>query len=257
MGARPRLDRQGILRVPLTISPTEDQVFSALQAFLASILPAGTETDQTQINRVAEPVDRDYVLMTPGRMIRLGTNTVSPQDVAFTASVSGIVMTVSAMIVGTIVLGATLLGDDLTGAPTIDSQVSGTTGGVGVYHLSSDQGTLTSQTLASGVNLTIQEVEFSIQLDVHGPSSADNSQLISTLLRDTYATEFFFGTAASPLYTEDPRQAPFVNEQNQYENRWVVEVKLQVDQTVGVPQQFADTVAVVLVSVDAPPYPSP
>jgi hypothetical protein len=47
-----------------------------------------------------------------------------------------------------------------------------------------------------------------------------------------------------PLYADDPRYMPFVNENQQYEWRWVLEACFQVNQTVVVPKQYADAVDV-------------
>lgn len=94
-------------------------------------------------------------------------------------------------------------------------------------------------------------IDFVVQLDVHGPDSGDNAQIISTLLRDEYGVTAFEGTGVTPLYTEDPRQLPFQNAEQQYEDRWVVEASLQVNEVVTVPQQYADALDVVLISVDA------
>ena len=47
-----------------------------------------------------------------------------------------------------------------------------------------------------------------------------------------------------------------INDQQQYEWRWVVEAMLQANQVVSVPQQFADQVTVEIISVDASYPPS-
>ena len=54
-----------------------------------------------------------------------------------------------------------------------------------------------------------------------------------------------------PLYHSQPQQRPFINEGNQYEWRWVVEITMQVNQIVTVPMEFADTLDVDPVSVEA------
>ena len=45
-------------------------------------------------------------------------------------------------------------------------------------------------------------------------------------------TELFeaAGAVATPLYTEDPRQMPFINGEQQYESRWVVSAVLELDE---------------------------
>ena len=98
------------------------------------------------------------------------------------------------------------------------------------------------------------------QCDVHGLNSADNAQVISTLFRDSYAVDQFAGSGfgdITPLHADDPRQVPFINDQQQWENRWVVEALVQANQVVTLPQQFAGAVTVTLLSVDATYPPSP
>ena len=85
-----------------------------------------------------------------------------------------------------------------------------------------------------------------IQIDVHGPNSADNVQKIATLWRDFAACDFFTtsGFDGQPLYTSDPRQVPFINAEEQYELRWMLDAYLEANIIVGVNQPFADTLYV-------------
>lgn len=65
-----------------TLSPTEDDVFEALGNFLQDILPPSATSPAVvkfevvvgQENRVPEPTQQNYVVMTPLRMPRLSTN---------------------------------------------------------------------------------------------------------------------------------------------------------------------------------------
>ncbi len=96
-----------------------------------------------------------------------------------------------------------------------------------------------------------QPTQADIQLDVHGPASADNAQIISTLFRDAIAADMLAPNVA-PLFCADPKQVPFTNSEDQYEERWVVELSLQVNPVVsGMPQQSANTVEVDLINVEA------
>lgn len=83
-----------------------------------------------------------------------------------------------------------------------------------------------------------------IQCDVHGPLGADIAWMIVTLLRSGFGCDFFtagpMGGRIQPLYVDDPKQVPFINASQQYEDRWAVDVQLQVNPTVQVPQQYAD-----------------
>lgn len=100
----------------------------------------------------------------------------------------------------------------------------------------------------------MQPTEVAIQLDVHGPNSTDNCQIISTLFRDGYGYDFFAQQPAdmAPLYTDDGRQMPFINGENQYEDRWVMNVYMQANIAVSTGQQFADILTLEgVIDVDA------
>lgn len=91
--------------------------------------------------------------------------------------------------------------------------------------------------------------QFSFQLDVHGPNSALASTAVMMTWRDSYAVDFMKPLMA-PLGCTDANQLPFVNGENQYEDRWVMTVGLQVNPTLSTPQQFAITLTPQLIEVD-------
>lgn len=103
-----------------------------------------------------------------------------------------------------------------------------------------------------GSTSALQAMRMTIQLDVHGPAGADNATLITTLWRDEYASIFLAAQNAgmAPLYTSDPQQLPFVNGEQQWEDRWTFDLALQVNAVVTTTQEFADTATVGLVNVD-------
>jgi hypothetical protein len=102
------------------------------------------------------------------------------------------------------------------------------------------------------VQNTQQSTQVTVQLDIYGPSSADNAQIITTLFRDTVTCDAFAATglAVQPLYTGEPHEAPFVNGEMQYEYRWVVDVVLQANPIVTTAQDFADHLKAGLINVD-------
>lgn len=105
-----------------------------------------------------------------------------------------------------------------------------------------------------GTRDSLAPTEVTVQLDVHGPASADNAQMISTLFRDEYAMIEFARLPydVQPLYAEDPRQMPFENAEQQTEWRWTVDVVLQANPVVTTPQDFADVVVVTPIESDTP-----
>ncbi|AOK04078.1 hypothetical protein WK25_06100 [Burkholderia latens] len=175
--------------MPVTISITESQVFTALRTFLLGILPAGVEVVKAQDNGVGEPVGPDFVVVNSIASPRLATN--------------------------------------------VDSYT--------------DTGT------NPGTRNSMQAIEARLQLDVHGPNSGDNAAIISTLFRDEYACIQFatVNPDIQPLYCEIPRQMPFINAQNNCEQRWIIELAIEYNPITQTPQDFADEVIPEIVSVDA------
>lgn len=102
------------------------------------------------------------------------------------------------------------------------------------------------------VKMSLQPTRLDVQLDVHGPNSLANVQTISTLFRDEYSTSYFdAGTAAvQALYASDPRQLRFDNAENQSENRWMIDLSLQINPTVTVPQRFSKMVTPTTINVE-------
>lgn len=235
----------------LTVSPTQSEIQTALRSFLVSILPSSVPVVQGQGNRVPQVRAPDFVVFTDIRRERLSTNVSEFADCSFTASIAGTLMNVTALEFGTIEIGDQLFGTGLVaGTTTVIDVVSGS-GGVGSYTVSPGQA-VPSQGMACGVQQITQPGEIVFQVDVYGPNSADNAQVVTTLFRDAYATQFFEAASpeVSPLHADDPRQVPFLDENDQIETRWIVEARLQANQSLKIAQQFADTLSVETVSVD-------
>lgn len=98
--------------------------------------------------------------------------------------------------------------------------------------------------------------EYSIQFDCYGPNASDYANTLVAMWRDEYACDFLAPTGA-PLYSGDPIQAPLVNGEENYEQRFTFTALLQFNPVVTVPQQSATALAVELVSVDAEFPPTP
>jgi hypothetical protein len=241
------------------VAPTSSNVQTALRAFLLSALPqfSAGQIVAGQANRVAEPQFSDFVVFWPLRRDRIETNVDSYADVAFTASIAGTTMTVSALRLGTIGSGATLFGTGVAVNSTITNQLTGTPGGTGTYLVAPSQ-TSPSQTMSCGAESFLQPVDAVFQLDVHGPGSSDNAQIITTLFRDQFGVDAFAAAldgggnpivGVTPLHADDPKQIPFINAEQQWETRWVVEAHMQANQAVLLPLQFADAANVSLIEI--------
>ncbi len=229
------------------ISLTQSMALMALGNVLTLALPSSVEIIQAQDNRVAEPTKPDFIVMTPLMRTRLATNVDCYQDCAFTGSIATEVLTVSEMMLGTIqpLLSPALFGPGIAAGTMITAQTGGTPGGAGAYTVSVSQ-TLTSRPLAAGVLGMMQPTQLTVQCDVHGPASADNVQIVSTIMRSAYGSDLFqaqnLGVAL--LFASDPRQAAFWDAESQMEKTWNIDINLQVNPVVSVAQQFFDTIAI-------------
>ena len=250
----------------VTLSITESMILQALGDFLTAILPAGFIVVQGQDNRVAEPVTKDspeltdFAVMWPIYRSRLETNTDSYSDITLPgASILATVMTVPTIDVdgvpvadGVLFAGQSIYGVGLTSGTSIVAQLTGAAGGPGTYTVAPSQ-TIGPLALACGLAEHMSPMMITIQVDVHGPNSTDNTQRIVTLFRDAFACDFFTdgGYPVQPLYIDNGDQIPFVNGENQYEDRWVLQARLQANPVVSTPQQFADTLTVGIKEIDA------
>jgi hypothetical protein len=244
--------------VPPLIVPTQSDAQTSLRAFLLDVMPVGTAVVLGQPNRVPEPAGSAFVVMTPILIKRLGTNRGTGFDVKFTGSVTGNVLTVTAVQHGAIILNSLLYGVGLENLNVrITSQLTGVPGGIGTYQLGTAPN-LSSETLASGYWQYLQPAELTVQMDFHAAdmTAGDMAMAASTLFRSEYATRFFanLGPDVTPLYADDPAQRPFLNDQQQIEWRWVLDARMQVNDIAQIGQQFADAVVIRRVMVDAP-YP--
>jgi len=236
----------------VAVSPNQDDMFAALATFLGEFMPADCPVVRGQINRVPEPGARDFVVMWLLRAPRLTTNIDSYEDVAFTASIAGTVMTVTSLEIGTIEVGALLYGTGVNGSTTIGEQLSGTLGGIGTYAVGPSQNAA-SQPMAAGGTVMMQPTDVVFQIECHGEGGANNAQVISTMMRDAVGVARFneLNPNLTPLYADDPRQVPFINENQQYEDRWIVEAHIQANQSVRfIPTQFADAATIELIEVE-------
>lgn len=114
--------------------------------------------------------------------------------------------------------------------------------------------TFVSWDQAEGGDPTTQDnteaLRIDMQLDFHGADSTDNAQVFATLFRSAYACAALSGTGIQPNYCSDGQQAPFINGEQQYEDRWTLSAVFDANITVTTTQQFANTVTIGLIEVD-------
>lgn len=95
--------------------------------------------------------------------------------------------------------------------------------------------------------------QMTFQIDCYGVGSSDLSETLNVLFRDPFAVDKFAaeGFEIAPLYAGDVMQAPFVNDADQYEDRYTFTVELQINSQVTVPQDSCNILGIDLISVDA------
>jgi hypothetical protein len=104
-----------------------------------------------------------------------------------------------------------------------------------------------------GLNPTTLEIEqgteLRLQLDLYGAGSGDWGVMLETLLRDETACVALAPTC-QPLYSSDATLVPLDDDEQQYEQRWMIEAVLQYNPVTTTPMQFANTLEVTLINVD-------
>lgn len=229
--------------------PGETVCLEAVVQFMAAIL-AGVPAYKTQLNRVPEPSDPNFAMLTPTLRRRLSTNVDTYDDCQFAGSIAGTTMTVTSVAFGLVTIGRTVFGVGVSDNTTIVSGPSG--GGPGSYQVSPTQ-TVAARTLAAGIENIKQPIELSMQVDFYGTAASDNAQTFSTIFRDEYGVSIFDALpgGVSPLFTDEPQNAVFLSEAQQYQDRWTLKAMMQVDSVVSVPKQFADQITIDRIPVDA------
>jgi hypothetical protein len=210
-----------------------------------------------QQNRTAEPNNPYFAVFTPISFDRLATNLDSSADCKLVGSIAGNVLTADLVDTGSISSGATLFGIGVAYGTTVIQQLTGEPGEAGTYQVSPSQ-TVSQQTISAGGKIMTQEAEVTVQIDFHSPDTlaGDFAQTVSTALRDEYGVDFFANLPAplnvvSPFYADNPAQRPFVDAEDQYEWRWSLDAKFQVDQAVSIPLEYADAATVIVKDVSA------
>lgn len=240
---------------PAIVDVTEAMIRATLRSALLLICPTGTDIIRAQVNRVPEPKQQDFIVITSLWRRRLATNYDVTEDViaAATVDIAGNMNVTTVQ--GVLLLGAAVIWPGIVPGTVITGQLTGLPGAAGLYSVSPAPGAAIGPgPVYAGLLHASASTEVVFQLDIHGPQSPESAQMIATLLRDEWATDYFKTAfperTVQPLYVDDPRQTAFVDAEAQYEDRWTVDVHLQANPTISVLQQFAATVQVGLVPVD-------
>ncbi len=239
-----------------TLNYSETQIFAALRAALSGFGMVQSDGQSAipivkgQVNRAPEPNGQDFLVFWPLSRERLAMNIDSWIDASFTGSIATNVLTVTQISSGNLAPNQTLYGVGVTAGCQILTQLSGPVGGIGTYSVSSTSDR-SSQLFYNGTKTLLQKIAMTVQCDIHGPTSGDNAQRLSTIWRDQSGIDAFVGTPLVPLYCSDPSQVPFDNGEQQYEERYIVDLTFEADLDITLTQQFADQLYANLTSVDA------
>lgn len=86
-----------------------------------------------------------------------------------------------------------------------------------------------------------QATQLDMQIDLYGEGGAERVGIITTLWRDEHACSWFRQNFPdlSPLYAEQRQQVQFINEAQDYEERWTADLTMQVNQRTIIPLETA------------------
>lgn len=116
--------------------------------------------------------------------------------------------------------------------------------------LSTNIDTYTDPVIVDGTKDVMQPTQYTIQIDCYGAYASDWAVTICALFRDEYGCTAL-APSVQPLHADDPKMIPLSDGEMQYEERWSITAALQYNPVISVPQQFADSLQVDLINVDA------
>lgn len=90
-------------------------------------------------------------------------------------------------------------------------------------------------------------VDTRLQISFYGPKAQERSRVVYTLWKNHYGTENM--VVCQPLYVNSYDRRPYINDSNQYEDRWILDVALQYNPQVTYAQDFAESAGVTITPV--------
>jgi hypothetical protein len=90
--------------------------------------------------------------------------------------------------------------------------------------------------------------QLDIQIDVYGANSFEWSDILTTLLRDNIGC-VALAPVCQPLHADDPIRGPLTNAEMQYEDRWIVQLKVQYNPVITTAQNYATVLGPVNIEV--------
>lgn len=87
-------------------------------------------------------------------------------------------------------------------------------------------------------------VESRLQLDFYGPEAQRKSRIVYNVWKNYYAADRL--KSCQPLYVHSYGRHPYINDSNNYEDRWILDLGLQYNPTVTHAQDFAEDASVII-----------
>lgn len=87
-------------------------------------------------------------------------------------------------------------------------------------------------------------VEVRVQLDFYGAMAESRSRILANLWKNYYGTDNM--EICKPLYVQSRQRHPYINDSNQYEDRFILDLGLQYNPTVTHAQDFAEDASVII-----------
>lgn len=81
-------------------------------------------------------------------------------------------------------------------------------------------------------------IEVRMQIDFYGPLAEPRSRIVNNLWRTHYGCERL--KTCQPLYVQSYNRHVYVNDSNQYEDRWILDVALQYNPQVTIGQDYTN-----------------
>jgi hypothetical protein len=88
-------------------------------------------------------------------------------------------------------------------------------------------------------------VELRMQIDFYGVNAEARSRIVANLWRTGYTCDLL--TTCQPLYVQSHDRHIYVNDSNQYEDRWIIDLGLQYNPQVTVAQGFSNSPPVITI----------
>lgn len=108
-----------------------------------------------------------------------------------------------------------------------------------------------ADSFGSTTKTILSKYQFTAQIDFYGDNAMARASSVTALLFDESGTDFFkaSGYDMQTLYATDAQQMPLITGELQYLTRWTISAVFQINQTISLPVQTANTLTADLINV--------